>query len=204
MVIVVIGFFLIYSTIRRLHGYSPQTHCISNLRQVGTAFRLWADDNDGFYPMHFLGNANYPGLTPAASWLGRPLDYPDASTCFKALSNELGSPKLIVCPSDTRKPLSNYWSLQDSSVSYFVGQDAHQTNANMFLAGDRNVLVDGVLVQRGRVLIKTNNTSSWSEAIHNCSGDVTLADGSVQKFSMAQLHAALQKTGTNVNRLVFP
>src|SRR5579859_4755727 len=53
------------------HGCrSQQTVCINNLRQIGTAFRMWADDNNGFYPMYYTGSTNYPLLNPVKSWIG--------------------------------------------------------------------------------------------------------------------------------------
>jgi hypothetical protein len=180
------------------------TNCVSNLRQIGTAFRLWADDNDGYYPMHFVGNPNYPQLIPATSWLGQTQDYADAYVYFKAMSNELSTPKLVACPGDTRTVATSFACLLNSNVSYFAGLDAMEKVPDMLLAGDRNVMVRGMTVSPGFISITNTNGVGWSKKIHNESGDVTLADGSAQKFSSPQLQQHLLKTGTNVNRLVFP
>ena len=195
---------LLLPAFARSRDRSPQFQCINNLRQLGTAFRLWADDNNGYYPMHYVGNPNYPQLTPATSWKGQLMDYADASTYFNSMSNEIGMPNLVVCTSDKRKAAANFSVLQDSNVSYFAGLDAVQTREQMLLAGDRNMIVNNILASRGRCSVNSNDTAAWSTAIHNWSGDVILADGSAQKFSSSQLQQHLLKTGTNVNRLVFP
>jgi hypothetical protein len=206
-VVAVVAFLLIYFWLPTLsnprHG-TPQTACINNLRQTGTAFRMWAEDNSDRYPMQFVGTTNYPQLRPAQSWIGGPRDYSDAFLYFKLMSNVLNTPKIIVCPSDSRSAATNFALLQNTNVSFFVGQDADQANPNMILAGDRNVELDAVLAQTGMYSVYPTNIAAWSPTTHKLSGNVTLADGSAQKLNCAQLQQYLLKTGTNVNRLVFP
>ena len=208
VIVAIVALFLTFilwiQSISRCRCRSPQVYCISNLRQIGTAFRLWADDNNGFYPMHFTGNTNYPMLTPSTSWLGEKRDYVDAYLFFAAMSNELSTPKILVCSQDKRTFATNFLSLKSTNVSYFVGLDAYESNANMFLAGDRNILVNSNLAKTGLVGVKISDRLAWSSAIHKESGDITMADGSVQKFSGEQLRKHLLITGTNLNRLVFP
>jgi len=57
------------------------------------------------------------------------------------MSNELSTPKIVVCPSDPKRtPGTNFSTdFDNSKVGYFVGLDATETNANMFLAGDRHI-----------------------------------------------------------------
>src|SRR5262245_33072306 len=40
---------------------------------------------------------------------------------FHALSNELVSPKLVICPTDARLPVASFASLNNQNLSYFVG-----------------------------------------------------------------------------------
>ena len=71
------------------------------------------------------------------------------------ISNELSTPKVLVCPSDERSAQTNF-SMQvgDAStvqgqyfnnweVSYFLGIDASENNPQMILAGDRNIYGQG-------------------------------------------------------------
>ena len=91
----------------------------------------------------------------------------------------------------------------DYNVSYFVGVDATDTNAAMFLSGDRN-LTNSLGQNRRLVDFPTNQPAGWTTALHNRQGNIGLADGSVQQFSCARLQPALIETGVATNRLAFP
>ena len=68
----------------------------------------------------------------------------------------------------------------DNNVSYFVGMDANETNAQMVLSGDRNLGVAGVPVAHGLLEVTPKSVVTWSKAMHNMKGNIALADGSVQ------------------------
>ncbi len=169
--------------------------CINNLKQVGLAFRMWNDDN-GAYPMLFQTN-NFDG--PSYAMQQKMYVY------YQAMSNELSTPKVLVCPADTkRSPGTNFTTdFNNSNVSYFVGLDATETNANMFLAGDRHIS-NGTPPRNGILELTTNQPASWTQEIHNALGSVALADGSVQGLTSAGLQKALLNTGTNLTRLALP
>ncbi len=174
---------------------TPMTNCLGNLRQLGTAFQLWADDHDGLFPMAVTAT-NGGAMEPVAGG--------DVYHVFKCLSNEISTPNILRCPSDTRIPATNFAFLRDEQVSYFVNLDARTNQSSLLLTGDRNLEVNGKEAGAGVVTISTNVIVGWTRKIHNQSGVTGLADGSAQKFSNSQLQQYLQKTGTNVNRLVFP
>jgi prepilin-type N-terminal cleavage/methylation domain-containing protein len=186
---------LLLPALARAKSRAIRVQCMSNLRQTGTGFRLWSDDN----------NSHYPQMTPAAK--GGAMEAVlrgETFRAFQCMSNELSVPKLVVCPADDRAPAANFTSLQNANVSYFVGVDADESNPRLFLSGDRNLTVNGILAQAGMVKVKTSDSLSWSWEIHRGEGNVGVADGSVQAFTSARLQEALQETGTNVNRLAFP
>ncbi len=61
---------------------------------------------------------------------------------FAAISNELSTPKVLVCPADrTRKRAADFCAdLDNAKISYFVGVDANSTLlSQMFLSGDFNI-----------------------------------------------------------------
>src|SRR5438445_13749560 len=69
-------------------------NCVNNLKQVGLAFRLWSGDNGDIYPMQYYTNK-----------LGEPL-FADATNVFRnflVMSNELGTPKILVCSADKKR-----------------------------------------------------------------------------------------------------
>jgi len=121
------------------------------------------------------------------------------------------------------------------SVSYFAGRDAQDTNPQMFLDGDRNICsdttvatipnngyglsVDSTVPASATGLIvgfPTNATLTttykvgFSPKMHQSTGNVGLADGSVQQFSQSGLTAGFQHSGDTStasgapNVLMFP
>jgi prepilin-type processing-associated H-X9-DG protein len=122
---------------------------------------------------------------------------------FVVMSNELGTPKVLVCPADTRTPAANFGPrLANSNVSYFVGVTADETQPQMLLSGDRN-LTNGPLLP-GRVrLVTTNSAPGWDRQLHKLRGNVAFSDGSVQTLSGFRLRVAVTNTGAD-NLLAFP
>jgi prepilin-type processing-associated H-X9-DG protein len=105
---------------------------------------------------------------------------------------------------DELKPTTNFAELNDNNVSYFLGLDVDLSLNNMFLAGDRNLVTNGVAVAPGPVVIRTNDTVGWSATMHNGRGQIGLVDGSVRSITNESLQTLLSQTGTNVTRLAVP
>ena len=125
---------------------------------------------------------------------------------FQAMSNELNSPTILVCPDDAKRtPGTNFTTdFNNSNISYFVGMDADETRPEMFLAGDRNYFINDSPAQAGLISVKSTDNLGWTHKIHQDQGNVGLADGSVQQYTSSGLQQALRHTGTNVNRLAVP
>ncbi|MEK7781650.1 MAG: prepilin-type N-terminal cleavage/methylation domain-containing protein [Verrucomicrobiota bacterium] len=203
-------------------------YCSSNLKRVGIAFRTWADKSGGRMPMEVSylqggassaigvrGNganfaANYPTSTgPRGVW-----------GMFIVMSNELSTPKILACPSDSRTGFSpgsifgnsvstNAGCFSDSSVSYFVGVDANVASPSRLLAGDANI-GDGAtpptaaniygegtrkFISAGTNVSWGATSPNWADTTHAKQGNVAFADGSVQNLTTARLREALNKTG---------
>jgi prepilin-type N-terminal cleavage/methylation domain-containing protein len=127
--------------------------CVSNLRQVGVGFRLFGNDGDP-YPQYTNSNqiTISPAPTPAAgngTWAN-----------FQTAGKEIGSPKVLVCPSDSRTSIAldfetpatltgNNFAYNpntagttnrgNGALSLFYGLDANETRPGSLLAGDRNL-----------------------------------------------------------------
>jgi len=169
--------------------------CVNNLKQFGLAYRLWAGDNGDNYPMGVTTNSG--GSMERA--LGG-----DVVLTFQVMSNELSTPKILHCPSDTRRSAAtNFADLTLTNISYFVGVDVTATNAEMFLGGDRN-LTTGKGMSSGLQNLTTNQAVRWTSEIHKNAGNILLADGSVQQLSDTGLREAWIRTGVATNRLAFP
>jgi len=174
---------------------SSRIGCVNNLKQVGLAFRIWELDNGDRLPFH-VSVTNGGALEAVAA--GNP------ALVFEVMSNELSTPKILVCPADrTRLAATNFLTLRSTNISYFVGLDATNTAVSSFLSGDYNITNAGGL--KGNVLsASTNDPVGWRVAFHADGGNIGLADGSVQQFSTVRLREAIANTGFQTNRLLMP
>ncbi len=120
-------------------------NCVSNLKQVELSFRIWEGDHDNKYPMA-VPAINGGAMESVATG--------DLVNCFIVMSNELSTPKILVCPieADLGKTAATNFAeaLNNSHISYFVGVDV--TNGEFpqrLLSGDDNFLINGSPVKSG-------------------------------------------------------
>lgn len=196
IVVAVLTFFaaLLLPALRK-GGSNKRISCVNNLKQVGLAYRVWSGDNGDKFPM--LVSMDQGGSMERAL-------AGDAVLTFQVMSNELSTPKILVCPNDTqRNSATNFTHISRNNISYFVGVDATETNATMFLGGDRNLTTSERMIS-GLQNITTNQAVRWTSEIHETVGNILLVDGSVQTVSSSALRELLTKTGVANNRLAFP
>jgi len=179
---------------------SSEIQCVNNLKQIGLAFRIWEGDNRDKYPMQI--SARWGGaMEPAAQGNVAPI--------FRVMSNELSTPKVLVCPADAdRSPANRFTTGFDNShVSYFVGLDANDRFPQTLLSGDANMAVDDVPVKTGLLHLSAPDSVTWTSARHAKEqgnvGNIGLADGSVQTASSSFLQQMLRQSGAT-NRLAIP
>ena len=184
---------MLLPALARAKAKAKQTTCLNNLRQTSLAFRLWAGDNREKYPWN-LSFTN-----------GGSLDSPDWTDHFRLCSNELGSMRILVCPTDiVRKPGTN-WSflVGDANVSFFLGTTATEARPQTILAGDANVLGGGGgLDPSWSVFLGTSIDAAWDPTLHVRNGNLALSDGSVRNTKTAilreQISSCLAIGQTNV------
>jgi prepilin-type processing-associated H-X9-DG protein len=172
--------------------------CTSNLKQIGLGFRMWSNDHENRFPWE----------TPAAD--GGTKEFagiPIAALHFIVVSNELNSPKVLVCSSDNGRTRTTNWSLQNSNLSYFAGLSADETKPNTILSGDRNISTNSKMLT-GILTVQDAAALRWTKDIHKGAGNIGLADGSVAQLATRNVRKTLQNaldasTNTAV-RLVIP
>jgi len=201
---------------------AQRINCVNNLKQVGLSFRLWSGDNNDKYPMRVAYNDGGPlNQSTFITAAGAQFTY----QIFQVMSNELGTPKIVMCPSDGRTASTNWNSVgvganfqNNRAVSYFVGRDADETMPQMFLSGDRNIgsgaSAPGTYGWGGTeaaagstcLTLGTNCTTAvqWTTTMHNAGGNITLADGSVQQLSSSGLRSAAKNTGDTATLVGTP
>lgn len=194
--------------------------CTSNLKQVGLGMKIWAMDFNERYPMQVPANEGGP---PNQSAFGTaPFGAQYTYQVFGVLSNELSTPRILVCPADDRVAHTNFSMLAgntaagaylvNANVSYFVGKDAQEGNPQMLLVGDRNIVGQGPggslpnpipasgFGNTGAVALGTNFNSStqvpaWTEKLHRSMGNVVMSDGSAQQVTSSRLRGLLRNSG---------
>ncbi|MCL4787763.1 MAG: prepilin-type N-terminal cleavage/methylation domain-containing protein [Verrucomicrobia bacterium] len=125
--------------------------CVNNLRQTSLAFHIWALDNNDRLPMQ-VPQADGGALPPTGRLTGA-----DTFRVFQVMSNELQTPKILVCPADERRAATNFISagptadFGNTNLSYFAGGAAGSTgpgspasptpnsDPRSLLSGDRNI-----------------------------------------------------------------
>lgn len=189
--------------------------CVSHLKQVGLAFRIWAGEHNDLPPMS--ASVTNGGVMELAAT-------GNVAAVFQVMSNELNTPRILFCPTDKIRRQANTFSTTvppenqnavpfqgNTNVSYFVNLDAVDTNPNMILSGDDNLLIggghnplSGTPATSGVLPLTTNSLIAWSEARHQKQGNVALADGSVQQLSTSNLRRQWAASGIETNRLAMP
>lgn len=135
--------------------------CQTNLKQVGLAFRIWANDNDDHYPF------NVPVAQGGTlEFCQRAADGFDANAFqhFLAMSDLLAIPSVLICPADQSKtPAFDWTSLNASHVTYLLrsGPEISDSAPNEVLAKcplhNHTLLCDGSVVKGEPQTITTSN-----------------------------------------------
>lgn len=197
--------------------------CVNGLKQIGLSFRIWSGDNSDRYPQQVAASqggaseyvvngteaVNAPGLTYAPGMV------------FLVMSNELSTPKIVLCPSDSiHTANATNFSYADfmggaignnanQKISYFVTGDASETDPQQILAGDCNiggqsgtgssVAANANFTDATKLTTQSYGTAqttgwAWTDQVHQKAGNLALADGSVQQVSISGLKSALQNS----------
>jgi prepilin-type N-terminal cleavage/methylation domain-containing protein len=202
--------------------------CVSNLKNVGLALRIFATDNNDLFPWQVATNRG--GSSEFAN-INQNNNRLYTYYHFLTLSNELSNPKIVTCPSDTATPADIFAQvaprgstadniLFDSNerVSYFLGLDAEETLPQSLLSGDRNltnnaggggpgsVRFEYDTSQIGRLGTNhlDNTGAGWDKNVHQNSGNIGLGDGSVQQVNGSRLRDTLNQSGAGANSITYP
>ena len=136
---------------------AQRINCVNNLKEMGLAFRVWEGDNSDHYPMAVSTATG--GAMELTAQGGATVSAGAFIFNFIIMSNELSTPKLLLCTSDSGHTsaatnwlqlINNYGTLNPPSpttahnaamayVSYFLCGDTSEAYPQMILTGDRNI-----------------------------------------------------------------
>jgi hypothetical protein len=118
---------MLLPALAKAKGRAQSINCVNNLKQVGLAFRVWSLDNKDEFPFNVSTNA---GGTMEFCAVGTDGFDANAVLHFRALSNELGTAKILVCPADSKVAGSNFRFLSAGNISYQLHTGTNFTEAN--------------------------------------------------------------------------
>ena len=224
---------------------AQKINCVNNLKQVGISYRIWEGDNNDRYPQAVTaaqgGAQDYctHGGNNSTTGTAATLAY-NPGMVYLVMSNELATPKILFCPSDTiHSGQSTNFSYPDTlsvttpganqnapvlsqptKVSYFVGGDSTEADPQGIMGGDCNIgnqttsgSGSASTTRFGATVSPTlsapeitsvafgtaaNNWAWTANDLHQKSGNLLIADGSVQSATISGLHTFMQNATNTV------
>ncbi len=196
-------------------GDSKRAGCFNNLRQVGHAFQLWANEHEDTLPWGVWasqgGTRPDSGAKPANAWLE-----------FLPLTNVLATPRVLACPADSATKVARSWGsdstgflnsgLRANGLSFFVSFDTAVSSPPARLphaafTGDRDFrMTAGPLVSCSlgvsgvRSVYANDTTVAWTNAVHGGDGGHLLRfDGAVEFTQSGDLRTAVAGSQSDEN-----
>ena len=184
--------------------------CVNNLKQVGLAYLIWANDHNGKFPMAMSTNngGTLELITDTDAW-----------KTYLAMSNEIYSPKVLFCPQNAERSRAATTFSDDLKlhISYFIGLDATVDSPNALLSGDDHFSIKGLPVRSVVMAMPSNTPIAWNSSRHvevethfwvfstkTNFGNIGFGDGSVQPVNNSELPNLILQTGLATNRLAIP
>src|ERR1043166_1506660 len=131
LVVLIIGILaaLLLPALTKAQMRGKRIQCANNLKQIGLAFHAFAHEHDDKFPFQ----------VPVQS--GGTLEFVLRSFYtfrhFQVLSNDLVTPKMLLCPSDESHSLAqSFTDLSNTNVSYSLCFNSQPYNSDCALAGD--------------------------------------------------------------------
>ena len=123
---------LLLPALAKSKSKARRIECVNQLRQIGIALRTWSNDNGDKFPWAVSTNNN--GAMESVDWIDN----------FRAASNELNHPKVLICPGDKEKQPVQLWAYASGdAASYYYSPQGDETKSETIVAGDANVLGGG-------------------------------------------------------------
>jgi|SRR4051812_22002137 prepilin-type N-terminal cleavage/methylation domain-containing protein len=183
---------LLLPALAKAKAKAKRIECVNQERQMAIGGHIWATDHDGKFPWEVstdLGGSWDPAQGPAPGFLAQAAPPSLWIDNFRACSNELVTPKILICPSDKDKEKVDKWEYTSGdSASYFYSPQAKQTRPQTILFGDGNIEGGGGGYNPSwNIFLGSSIDVTFNDKVHYRAGNFTLSDGSVQQATSAVL-----------------
>jgi prepilin-type N-terminal cleavage/methylation domain-containing protein len=150
---------MLLPALARAKQKAQRISCVNNLKQIGTAYRIWSNDNGDRFPAQQTAALGGWDDTIASASSTVAAQYMFVN--YSLMQNEMGqSAKVVICPSDDRNANTNFYAstgdyptgttygltqqtttgtFNNTNLSYWVGPGANDTYPQALLGGDRNL-----------------------------------------------------------------
>ncbi len=184
---VVVCLVVIPPALRKLEARSSRLGCINNIKEIGTGFRLWSNDNSMEFPMR------------TSKEIGGSLEFTNAGETYRhflVASGEITSAATLVCPNDRQRVRAKDFSadpgqFNNKNVSYFIGLDAQGVLSEGLLVGDRSLEGSSLTTPITTLDATSVRNLSWTRHPHRWKGNVGFANGSAQELSSSGFRQAI-------------
>jgi prepilin-type N-terminal cleavage/methylation domain-containing protein/prepilin-type processing-associated H-X9-DG protein len=189
-VIAVIGILaaMLLPTLQQAKVRAQRIECVGNLREIGLATHLFANDHGGKFPTQVSTNdGGSLEFVTVGNQIARPQRFYFSYRHFLPLASVLTTPKLLVCPADLERwPATNFTRFNNWNLSYAIGLVADPINPMAVLAGDRNLpachwCTPNSTLGRLQIGLIDSPPPYWPPDLHSRKGDVLFSDGHVEE-----------------------
>ena len=181
-----------------------QIQCLDNLKRISLGFRSWMLDHNYKVPWDVPRSEGGAKAPPAWETNGQV-----TRARFFVCSNEMETPKILTCPSETAVAPFEDWAscasgtnssgvVSNAPLSYFLMTGVEWHYPTLIFGGDENLESTGDNlgdITFGYLAgMMPPSTAYWnSTTMHRSAGNVFLADGSVQKTTDDSIRKVLMQ-----------
>jgi prepilin-type N-terminal cleavage/methylation domain-containing protein len=180
---------------------AQRIQCVSNLREIGLADHLFANDHTGKFPAEVSTNDGgaLEFVTAGEAMQSR---FYFAFQLVLPLANPLSTPKLVACPADLEHWAgTNFTQFNNWNLSYAFGVEADSGIPNTIVAVDRNFPSYPYTPNNPTIgIIPFVSGAHWGMGLHTRKGNVVFGDDHVEE----SYDGVLPSEETADNLLFYP
>ena len=193
VVIAIIGILasMLLPALGKAKARANRIKCVSNLKQIGMAYKAYANDNENKFPW-FAKSSGAAGITNnVAVW--------------QAVGGELGNAKILRSSCDGgRNDATSFAALGIANISYWYSPDADELKPSTLLSGTRNISGGAAGGRAGG----TNFAANIMSGLLVSQGQAALSDGSSAQYTdtdlVRQVAAHTASSGGSVTGATTP